>query len=128
MPQRPQRPCKAIGCHTLHRNANGYCEAHQSLATAWHKKSGQSGRGGRPWRRLRDQVLVRDGYLCQCEDCQNRLLPLIAHEVDHIVPKAQGGTDDLGNLRAINRDCHRTKTQREAKLAIDRRYKMMTGG
>jgi len=128
MAQRPQRPCRAPGCQTLHRNANGYCDAHQALAKAWRKDTQQSGRGGRPWRRLREQVLARDGYLCQCEDCQKRPLPRIAHEVDHIKPLAEGGTDDLDNLRAINRDCHRAKTMREAKNGIDRRRAKMAGG
>lgn len=73
------------------------------------------GRGGRPWRRLRAQVLKRDGFMCQCENCQGRVL--IAHEVDHITPVFEGGTDDLSNLRAINRDCHSVKTQAEAKRA-----------
>lgn len=41
-------------------------------------------------------------------------MPLVAHEVDHIIPKAEGGTDSPNNLRAINRDCHRRKTQAEA--------------
>jgi hypothetical protein len=33
------------------------------------------------------------------------------------VPKANGGTDDDGNLQAINRDCHRAKTALEAMQA-----------
>lgn len=80
------------------------------------------GRGGRPWRRKRDEVLRRDGYLCKCDDCvaENRLL--IAHEVDHIVPKAEGGTDDPSNLRAINRDCHRAKSAKERARGANRSH------
>jgi len=136
MAQRPQRHCRAPGCRALHRNANGYCEAHQSLAKAWswqktpgksrpakvwRKAPGKSGRGGRAWRRLRALVLARDGYLCQCEACRERVMPRVAHEVDHIRPLAEGGTDDLDNLRAINRDCHRVKTRQEAKDGFRRR-------
>lgn len=73
------------------------------------------GRGGRPWRRLRERILERDGWLCQCEDCQQRKMPLPAHEVDHIIPLSQGGTDDPSNLRAISRSCHRAKSAREAR-------------
>lgn len=72
------------------------------------------GRGGRPWRRKRARILKRDGYLCRCDDCTRDGLLLLAHEVDHIVPRARGGTDDDSNLRAINRDCHLRKTAREA--------------
>lgn len=114
MAQRPQRPCRAVDCRALHRNANGYCDEHGHLAKIWSKKPEQSGRGGRPWRRLREQVLERDGYLCQCDECKRRPLPLVAHEVDHIKPRAEGGTDDPSNLRAINKGCHKTKSQAEA--------------
>lgn len=75
------------------------------------------GRGGRPWRRLRDQIMERDGYLCQCEACKRRPIPRVAHEVDHISNRrdAQGRLDDdPGNLRAINRHCHAEKSKREA--------------
>jgi len=75
------------------------------------------GRGGRPWRRLRDAVMKRDGYLCQCDDCKAQGRLLLAHEVDHIVPLFEGGTDSESNLRAINRDCHRAKTEAEAVRA-----------
>ena len=67
-----------------------------------------SGRGGRPWRRLRDQILARDGYMCQCPEC-NGLIKL-ANEVDHIIPVAKGGTDQPDNLQAINRGCHKRKS------------------
>jgi 5-methylcytosine-specific restriction protein A len=76
------------------------------------------GRGGRPWRRLRDAVLKRDGFLCQCEDCQKGdVVPALANEVDHIVPLFQGGSDDPSNLRAINDVHHKAKTQAEARQA-----------
>ncbi|AGZ34618.1 phage holin [Pseudomonas sp. VLB120] len=35
--------------------------------------------------------------------------------MDHIVALANGGADDDDNLRAINRDCHKEKTQRESR-------------
>lgn len=76
------------------------------------------GRGGRPWRRLRDAVLLRDKYLCQCAECAERLVPLEATEVDHIVPIAKGGKDEGSNLRAINTDCHKRKTLRESGVNV----------
>lgn len=120
MPKRPQRPCRASDCQALHRNANGYCDEHAGLAKQWsHQKKGKGNtteRGyGWRWQQLRKRVLARDGYLCQCEDCQKRPMPLVAHEVDHIIPKAEGGTDAPDNLRAINKDCHRRKTLMEAE-------------
>lgn len=56
--------------------------------------------------------MKRDEYMCQCEKCKGQ--KLVAHEVDHIKPLSQGGTDDPSNLRAMNRDCHAEKTKREA--------------
>lgn len=82
------------------------------------------GRGGRPWRRLRDQILLRDQYKCRCDACD--AIPLMhraeADEVDHIIPMAEGGTDDLTNLRAINADHHREKTREEARRGAARRW------
>jgi len=44
-----------------------------------------------------------------------------ANEVDHIVSKAKGGTDDEGNLQAIAADCHKEKTIKENGGAVKRR-------
>ena len=65
------------------------------------------------WTLLRTQVLKRDGYLCQCQECKTkgRLRP--AYEVDHVIPKAKGGSDNMANLAAINRTCHQRKTMQE---------------
>ena len=65
---------------------------------------------GKEWSRLRIQVMQRDRGLCQCDQCKQANRLTAAHEVDHIKPKAQGGTDDLSNLRAVNRECHKRIT------------------
>lgn len=54
----------------------------------------------------------RDMRLCQACLRNGKLTP--ATEVDHIEPRAKGGTDDMGNLRAICTPCHAAKTAREA--------------
>jgi len=64
---------------------------------------------GRPWRRLREQVLseeyrcYRCGVLGEADDI-----------VDHLVPLAQGGTDDRHNLARCCRRCHNQKTAAES--------------
>lgn len=68
-----------------------------------------SGRGGRPWRRKRESILLRDKYTCQ--KCGTVTLDL---EVDHIVNIAQGGNDDDANLQALCVPCHQAKTAIEA--------------
>ena len=68
--------------------------------------------GGR-WQRIREGVLRRDGGICRCARCKKSGALKVAHEVDHIKPIHQGGTDDDGNLCAINRECHKLKTAEE---------------
>lgn len=67
---------------------------------------------GSEWKRLRKLVMKRDGY--QCQECkrQGRISP--GQDVDHIVNKAQGGTDALENLQYLCRPCHKEKTARES--------------
>lgn len=74
----------------------------------WPTTSRQSRGYGREWERTRQRILARDRHLCQPCLKQGRIHP--ANEVDHITPKAKGGTDDDGNLQAIATECHKVKT------------------
>ena len=114
----PKTPCRAYGCHNLvSRRQRGYCDDHASKRYGWHKH--QKGRTntergyGKAWRALRQQVMERDSYLCQVCLIDGRYTP--ATEVDHIINKASGGTDELTNLQAICRECHKIKTQAESR-------------
>jgi 5-methylcytosine-specific restriction enzyme A len=60
------------------------------------------------WTKLRLVVLARDQHLCQ--PCHRAGRVTASEAVDHIIPKAKGGTDDLENLEAICESCHRDKT------------------
>lgn len=114
------RPCRHYGCPKVvkSRNQQGYCDDHASQRTGWAKTQSRKGnttqRGyGHTWRKLRIQVLERDDYLCvQCK-ANGRLTP--ATDVDHIVNKASGGTDDIDNLQSLCKSCHQTKTLSESK-------------
>lgn len=113
MPKRPPSPCMQPGCHE-YATKGGRCDAHQRQA--WESNAGKSRheRGyGTKWDKLRPAILKRDGYLCQ--SCKREGITTRATQVDHIVNKAQGGTDEPGNLESICRRCHRAKTQREAQ-------------
>ncbi len=44
----------------------------------------------------------RDAYRCA-------LCPRGAEEVDHIVPVAEGGSDNLSNLRSLCHNCHASR-------------------
>ena len=68
------------------------------------------GRGGRPWRRKRDEIFKRDKYTCQvCGRVGGEL------ELDHILNVARGGTDDASNLQTICTACHKPKTHAESQ-------------
>lgn len=72
-------------------------------------------RSSRPWRRLRQQVLLRDKYTCQGVNNGKKCGKISTHmEVDHIKPRNQGGTDELGNLQTLCPLCHLMKTSGEA--------------
>jgi 5-methylcytosine-specific restriction protein A len=78
-----------------------------------------SGRGGRPWSRKRERVFKRDGYLCQICFAKNILTSVELHGenagiCDHIIPKAEDGTDDERNLQTICKACDKEKTQQES--------------
>lgn len=84
---------------------------------AWASQGTGSSRGyGAQWQRVRDQVMVRDGGLCQ--PCQRHGVAMPAREVDHIVPRSQwhltgSARDDVdgpANLQAICRECHKAKS------------------
>lgn len=61
------------------------------------------------WRRLRLLVLGRDGYRCQVPQRNGQPCPRPATQVDHIVAKSLGGTDELTNLRAACAPCNASR-------------------
>jgi 5-methylcytosine-specific restriction protein A len=113
MPKRIKRPCRSAGCAALHRNGTGYCDDHKSQATGWHDynkpRGNRHARGyGADWVKLRQEIIQRDKNLCQI--CLKSGRHTNAHAVDHIKPKAHGGTDDPSNLRCVCQACHAAKT------------------
>ena len=74
------------------------------------KTTTQRGYGWK-WQQLREQIIARDFGLCQ--SCKRKGKVTAFHAVDHIVPKAKGGTDDESNLECICKRCHKAKTARE---------------
>ena len=77
-------------------------------------RGSSSARGyGGAWQKLRRRILERDRGLCRV--CARAGRVTLAAEVDHIVNKAAGGTDDERNLQAICRPCHQRKTLSESR-------------
>ncbi|MGB7414296.1 MAG: HNH endonuclease [Thermosynechococcaceae cyanobacterium] len=61
---------------------------------------------------VRHYVLTRDGH--QCQSCSQSHVLL---EVDHIIPLAKGGPNDISNLHTLCQRCNREKCDR-----IDHRF------
>ena len=43
----------------------------------------------------------------RCPNCRERITKESGWHVHHILPKAQGGTDDQANLMLLHPNCHR---------------------
>lgn len=55
----------------------------------------------------RDFIMRRDGYRCVYCGARHEYL-----EVDHVIPRIQGGTDNIANLVTACRPCNRSKSGR----------------
>ena len=114
MPWKLSGPCAQPGCPELAIKA-GRCAAHQGQrppTASWASAESDRWRGtpaergyGAEWQRLRRRILKRAPF---CQMCGDK-----ATQVDHVLPKAQGGTDDEWNLQGLCATCHDAKTLRE---------------
>lgn len=73
--------------------------------------------GGRRWMATRERVALAHGY--QCAECG---LAWRTHidQIDHCIPREQGGSNDDSNLRPMCRTCHKAKTDKEAATRAGR--------
>jgi 5-methylcytosine-specific restriction endonuclease McrA len=100
MPLRPCLVCGALG-------PESYCRAHRPTSRT--RQTPNRG-GGATARAFREAVLARDGYRCaaieegeRCTVTDTRLL-----EVHHVVPLANGGSNDPTNGVTLCRSHHQT--------------------
>ena len=117
MPTRARTICRRPYCITVIAEP-GYCEQHKKYRSGWMQTSQQTNteRGyGWAWRQLRQRILERDHGLCQ--PCLQANRAQAAIEVDHVVSKARGGSNDESNLQAICCACHVLKTIKERRRA-----------
>lgn len=69
---------------------------------------------------LQQACFQRDNYTCQRCGFVGR--PNAAElNADHVIPRAEGGTDDLDNLETLCVPCHKHKTAEEARRGRHRR-------
>ena len=99
LPKSAPRPCRSFGCDKM-AVAGGWCHNHArprpgTFADRGRGSSAERGYGA-AWRKLRTQVLARDGGLCRLCLANGRVTA--AAHVDHIVPRSVGGSDELPNF------------------------------
>ncbi len=130
MPISAPRACKHPGCSALVRGAR-YCAAHKPAPVgsfADPSRGSRHERGyGSEWDKRRERILVRDKGLCQ-ECLRQGIVTAVGHRpytayCDHIIPKAEGGTDDDDNLQTLCRTCHKAKTDDEKARGVARRHR-----
>jgi len=86
---------------------------------AWGNESRHARGYGYAWVKLTKTIRKRDSNLCQ--PCMRQGMLTQAYAVDHIKPKAKGGTDEPSNLQCICTPCHDAKTEAEAMEAQGRK-------
>lgn len=107
----PRRPC--LDCGTLHRNASR-CDSCQAARDAAHeqRRGSATARGyGSAWQRTRAAVLAEHqrAWPGLCPGWQRPAHPSDDLTVDHVIPKALGGTDARENLQVLCRPCNSAK-------------------
>lgn len=75
-------------------------------------------------KKIRYEVLKRDSFTCQY--C-GQMAPEVILEVDHIIPVAEGGDDEIFNLITSCRDCNRGKgrVQLDDNTTINKQKQML---
>ncbi len=95
------RPCLTCGRPT---QIDSRCDRHSTRTLGWEAKR-TPGSYGSAWRRIRAVVLAEEPICRQCGAPSS--------DVDHVVNRASGGTDERANLQALCHRHHLEKTGRE---------------
>jgi 5-methylcytosine-specific restriction enzyme A len=119
--KKPLKPCNYIGCSKLTRKK--YCEQHEYKTVYDTRFYDQYVRDkestkfykSKPWKKTREQVLIRDHGLCQ--SCLKNKRITMASIVDHIIPLkiAWEKRLDMNNLQSLCQSCHNQKTAEDKK-------------
>jgi 5-methylcytosine-specific restriction enzyme A len=108
------RVCAERGCARLTDQTR--CAQHQQPGNpGWQTRRGNEHTRirGRTLKRLRERLFTDEPF---CRLCKVRL----AEIRDHIVPLAEGGSEDLENTQPLCRLCSDAKTQAEARRGRER--------
>lgn len=70
------------------------------------------------WKILRETRIKMDHFSCVvCDKLLELHTPNIKRRafVDHIIPRKQGGSDELDNLQTLCKECHDRKSAKEVR-------------
>jgi|GEM_PF-937416 len=112
MPARIPKACRVRACPNTSAAKHGYCLSHEDRVKDHSIQRRGKGRGGRPWRRLREKIKARANGLCEQHKVKG--LYVVGGFCDHILNAAQGGDDSESNLQWLCKPCHDAKTAKEA--------------
>lgn len=101
MPFKPHGPCSYPGCPNL-SIAHGRCSQHPRPVIRDPRPNAAQRGYGYQWQLIRDKHLKQHPYCAVCG--------LPGNNVDHILSKARGGTDDPANLQTLCQSHHSQKT------------------
>ena len=110
MPTMPLRPCSYSGCPVI-----GPCPTHKRKAMPAptvrlydDRRGSSTQRGyGYQWQQFRKDYIRRHPCCCRCGKPTT--------DVDHVLPRAKGGTDDERNLQPLCGFHHKQKTAMERR-------------
>ena len=102
MPYKPKHPCAHPGCPELVPYGEKYCEKHKKMHPEEVRSAASRGYGSR-WNKARKMYLAAHPL---CEQCLKEGRYVAVEEVHHIVPLADGGSNDESNLMSLCRSCH----------------------
>lgn len=106
MPRAPRRICS--GCGEAVDGACARCSAKRTQTTNERRGTAASRGYGWEWSKpggIRARILARDPICTICHDALSTV-------ADHIIAKANGGTDEDSNLRGVCASCHAKSTDR----------------
>ena len=105
MPKKPKSTCSYPGCGRLIDGR--YCNEHRQTTERQYNRyirdPNTNKRYGRAWKKFRARFLLQHPL---CEQCRSEGRLTAAEEVHHILPLANGGTNDENNLVALCKSCH----------------------
>jgi 5-methylcytosine-specific restriction protein A len=107
----PPRPCSYPKCPNLD------CQEHQVPAWRTLDRLEVPRIRGRELQRRRARLFARERWCRACAQDGRRILATVR---DHIVPLAEGGTEDDSNIQPLCLDCSDAKTERESRRGVQR--------